>query len=338
MTPLSLSIVVPVYSGSNYLEDLVLEIDKVRHLFHKENYPITLAEAIFVIDDAIDNSASILEKLKVRHEWVKVVELSRNYGQHPATMAGLLHASGDWIITLDEDLQHHPKFIPRLLERCIMEQKDVIYANPIKNVHGSFIRDIGSKGFKWLLSKLTGDKNIKLFNSYRLIRGDIARAAAAVSINQTYFDLALSWFTQRITSLSLPLKDIRYETCKKSGYSLRSLISHSWRMIQTSNLKIMRVGAFVGFVSIIISFCVILYAMIMKLWFPESVGMEGWASIIVSILFLGGVIIFILGIMLDLLSVLLLRNHGKPTFFYIDRSSDKTLKDYFIARYANSNT
>ncbi len=332
METLSLSVVVPVYVGAHFLTDLISEIDKVRNQLSAEECPIRIVEAIFINDDAPDDSGLILESLKKQYEWVRVIDLSRNYGQHPATMAGILHASGDWIVTMDEDLQHHPKFIPDLLEKGIVEQKDIVYANPGKTVHGSFIRDYGSRLIKWLLSKLTAEPNIIFFNSFRLMRGDIARATASVSINQTYFDLALSWFTTRITTFKVPLKDGRFIQSQKSGYTLRSLLSHSWRMIQTSNLKIMRIGSLMGFFSMAVAVCVAIYVLILKLFFPEEIGLEGWASIIISVLFLGGMNAFIIGLVLDNQSIILMRNHGKPAFFYIDRSSDKILLDYFLSK------
>jgi polyisoprenyl-phosphate glycosyltransferase len=329
MNKLSLSIVIPVYSGAEYLTALAMEIEKVRNQYSRNNYPIQLIEAVFVNDSARDNSTEVLEDLKGKYNWIRVIELSRNFGQHPATMAGILHTAGNWIVTLDEDLQHHPKHIIHLLKKAILENKDIVYAHPEKAVHDSALRDFGSKGIKWFLAKLTSDPNIMLFNSFRLMRGDIARGAASVSMNQTYFDVALSWFTTRVTSVKMHMKDERYLKSKKSGYSFRSLLSHSLRMVQTSNMKMMRYGVLLGFLSLIIAAFFAIHTLVTKIYFPETIGAEGWASIMVSVLFLGGMNALIAGIILENLSVILMRNHGKPLFFTIDRSSDSILKDFF---------
>jgi len=329
MNNLSISVVVPVYSGAEYLEELVVEISNVRNKLIEDCYPIKLIEAIFVNDSAIDNSGEVLEIIAQKYDWIRTIELSRNYGQHPATMLGILHSSGDWIVTLDEDLQHHPKYIIKLLKEAIQKQKDVVYAHPEKPVHGSFMRDLGSRGIKWILAKLTSEPNIVLFNSYRMMRGDIARGAASVSMNQTYFDLALTWFTTKVTSLKLPLKDQRYLSSKKSGYSFHSLLSHSLRMIQTSNLKMMRYGLLLGIISILVAAFYAFHTLIMKLFYPETIGVQGWASLMIAILFLGGMSSLINGMVLENQSIMLMRSHGKPSFFVIDRSSDKILADFF---------
>ncbi|NND01630.1 MAG: glycosyltransferase, partial [Acidimicrobiia bacterium] len=87
-----LSVVVPVYSGEDHLVDLVSELDVVRKQWEAEEAPIRLGEVIFVDDASIDGSASVLAKIETEHPWIRVITLSRNFGQHPATVAGILHA------------------------------------------------------------------------------------------------------------------------------------------------------------------------------------------------------------------------------------------------------
>src|SRR6478735_3726841 len=107
-SPITLSVVVPVYSGADYLAALIAEIDRVRTGWSDSGAPLRLVEAILVDDAAVDSSPTIADRLASEKEWVTVIHLARNFGQHPATIAGILHTSGDWIITLDEDLQHPP--------------------------------------------------------------------------------------------------------------------------------------------------------------------------------------------------------------------------------------
>lgn len=329
MGEITLSIITPVYRGENTLEDLVIEIEKEKNKFEENNAPLRLVEVIFVDDGSRDNSNKILKKLEKKYDWVLVVGLSKNYGQHPATMAGILHSSGDWIATLDEDLQHHPKYLTQLLEEAVLKKKDIIYAHPDSPVHRSVIRDNGSKFYKWVISKISGNSNVRKFNSYRMMRGSIARATAAVSINQTYFDLALSWFTDRVGVISLPMIDYRYQENKSSGYSLHSLLSHARRMFLSSNFKILRTGAIFGFVAMSIAVIVAIYTLTIKVYYPETASTPGWASIMVSILFLGGMNAMLSGLVLEYLSMIILQIHGKPTFFEVDRSLDERLIEWF---------
>lgn len=133
--PVSVSIVVPVYSGEAYLGRLVEEITKLKTQWAEQNAPIMLAEAILVDDSAIDGSPSLIDRIADEYDWVVPLHLSRNYGQHPATAAGILHSVGNWVVTMDEDLQHPPGKIPDLLARAVAESADVVYAKPTAAVH-----------------------------------------------------------------------------------------------------------------------------------------------------------------------------------------------------------
>lgn len=324
-----LSTVTPVYQGSEYLENLIFELSKVKDELELMNAPIRILESIFVDDGSIDNSDMILDGLSKKYSWMSVITLSKNFGQHPATTAGILHTSGDWVVTLDEDLQHHPKFILTLLKSAVLNNSDIVYANPDQLVHESRFRDFSSRKFKTLISKLTRNPTIVMFNSFRLMRGSIARAAAAVSIDQTYFDIALGWFTNRISQISLPLKDDRFIKSKLSGYSLIKLLSHSRRLIQSSELKILRVGTILGFTTIIFGFIFVIWVFYMKLFYPELIGVQGWASVIVLVSILGGINAFLTGLVIEHISILLMQSHGKPKFFEVNRKHDNIILEWF---------
>ena len=332
MQLVTLSTVTPVYRGAETLRPLVVELDRYRKELTASTAPLRLIESIFVDDGSNDGSSIVLAELKEEYDWVHVITLSRNYGQHPATVAGILYSSGEWVATLDEDLQHHPKFLNELLYQAVIKNSDIVYANPIQAVHESVFRDMSSKRIKWIVAKLTKNKFMPLFNSYRMIRGNIARGAAAVSIDQTYFDVALSWFTTRISGVKLPLKDLRYVQSEKSGYSFWSLLSHARKLLLTSNVKFVRLGAVTGLVVMTLSIVSGITTIVIKLMYPELIKAEGWASVMIVTLFLGGLSAFLIGLVLENLSIILMQTHGKPKFFEVDRASDKELAEWFKAR------
>lgn len=330
MAHIHLSTVTPVYRGAETLRDLVRELERVRVEMNTDVSPIRLVQAIFVDDGSSDGSDEVLRSLAAEYDWVQVVTLSRNFGQHPATMAGILHAGGDWIATLDEDLQHHPRFLIELLKKAVEGDFDVVYAHPETSVHGWSYRDFSSRSYKWMMKILSGNAYISKFNSFRIMRASVAHAAAAVASHQTYFDIAVSWFTTRIESVTLPLKDLRYIQSGKSGYTFRSLLSHARRLLHSSEIKLLRFGSVVGFSAMLISLLVMLYTLYVKFFSPNYVDVPGWASIMVTMLFLGGLSLFLLGLILDYLTILRLHSLGKPTFFEIDRSSDTALKTWLL--------
>ncbi len=326
---ITISTITPVYRGAETVRELVEKIEIQRELLLNNNGPIRIIESIFVDDGSTDGSVLELERLEQEYSWVKVIYLSKNFGQHPATIAGILYSCGDWIITLDEDLQHRPEFILSMIKKAVNDNADILYANSDKNIHGSFFRDISSKFIKWFLSNLTGNKNMKYFNSFRLVRGSIARAASAVSIDKTYFDIALSWFTTKISNINLPLKDIRFIETGKSGYTIKSLFSHAGRLLQSSNVKFIRLGALIGFLAMAAGIIGSLIVLIQKMYYPELITSDGWSSLIIGILLLGGLNAFLIGLALEKISVILMQTHGKPKFFEVDRKSDLLLKIWF---------
>lgn len=182
-----ISIIIPVYSGEKYLLDLMDEINLLKVKWERNNAPLSIGEVIFVDDKSIDNSLLVLDRICTSFDWVTLITLSKNFGQHPATIAGILYSSGDWIVTLDEDLQHPPNKIEFLLISALSNNYDVVYGNSFIK-HNEIKRDFTSILFKKFMVFLTGDKNIRLYNSFRLIRGEIARSAASVCGHDTYFD------------------------------------------------------------------------------------------------------------------------------------------------------
>lgn len=325
---ITISLVIPVFSGEDTLEDLVSEIETEIIALATQRLPITIVETIFVVDDAKDNSFNVLQQLMANFPWITVLNLSNNFGQHPATIAGVLHTSGDWTVTMDEDLQHPPCEIITMLRKAIINELDIVYAQPLNTVHRKSYRDLASRAFKLLMRHMTGNDNLTNINSFRLVRGSIARAAAAVCSHETYFDIALMWFSERISAVPMMLEDKRFITNKKSGYTLRSLLSHARRMLITSRLYILRLATFSGGLMFIASITLAIFLTIRQILFPELVAVRGWTSLTVITLIIGGGIISLIGIALEYISILVQRANGRPVFFLVDRSCDKILLNH----------
>lgn len=327
---ITISTVTPVYRGEDYLVQLVEKVSLLRDQWKNEDAPIEIVESIFVDDGSVDNSAKVLEMLSEQYNWVRVITLSRNYGQHSATVAGVCHTHTDWVVTFDEDLQHDPLLISKLLQLAVRERLDVVYARPTSAVHGNSWRDRSSVFVKGLLSKITKTPQIKDFNSFRLIRGSVARAAASSSSSQTYFDIAISWFTKSYAVLKIDMKDSRYQESKKSGYGLFKLIRHARHLIVSSQVDIASVGLLTGCIAVAFGFVFGIIIIAQKIFFPSIFFQStGWASIMATVIFFCGIITAILCIALEYVNIVLLNQLGKPTFFVIDRSCDRIIRKWF---------
>lgn len=160
-----ISIVVPVYNSEKTLRQLCKKLKKVM-VYNEQDY-----EIILVNDDSKDSSARLMNQLSEESANITSIHLSQNYGQQNALLCGLRHSKGDYVVTIDDDLQFHPKDISKLLFK-IKEGYDVVYGVPRDKAHSRF-RNIGSK-FKELIFQLFLNKprNIVL-TSFRIINRSI---------------------------------------------------------------------------------------------------------------------------------------------------------------------
>lgn len=325
----TLATVIPVYRGAPYLPELVAQIERLRDRWRSEGAPVDLAECIFVDDGSVDDSAIVLRELADERPWVQVLTLSRNYGQHAATVAGICHSSSDWLVTMDEDLQHDPSTIEAMLRKAVEESADAVYARPSGEVHGGSWRDKASHGVKSLLARTSKLPAIRYFNSFRLLRGNIARAAASASSAQTYFDIAVSWFTNSYAYLAVEQTDQRVLSGKASGYSLRTLARHARHLIISSHVDIASKGIVLGLISTGVAVLAGLWVLWYRFFAVDVPEAAGWASLLTLVALLGGISIVLICICLEYINVLLLNQLGKPTFFAVRRESDAALREWF---------
>lgn len=318
----SIGLVVPVYAGESHLERLVARISAIRSGLEEARAIVRIEELILVDDGAIDGSPELIDRLAAQHPWIVALHMSRNFGQHAATVAGIMHSAADWIATLDEDLQHPPEQILALLGHAVGQGADVVYAKPKAAVHGTASRDFTSRTFKRAMSLLTGDPNLPNYNSFRMIRGPIARAAASVVGHDTYFDVCLSWFTLRTTTLPMVLTDERFQKEGRSGYTFAALVRHAGRMLLSSHLRVLRWAFVTGLTVVSLSAIAAIGLLVARLAAPETIHVPGWTSLALMITFFGGLNIFLVGILLQYVATLVLRAHGKPSYFLVDRSRD----------------
>jgi undecaprenyl-phosphate 4-deoxy-4-formamido-L-arabinose transferase len=191
-----LSVVVPVYRGASTLPTLIREIEPfTRETRSPSGRSFAVSEVILVHDCGPDTSDRVIEELAKKHAFVKPVWLTRNYGQHPATLAGMAGATGDWVVTMDEDGQQNPADIGLLLDAAAENNWQLVYAKPANKPPHGFIRNTLSVCAKRIARLLLGNAKIGWFNSFRLIDGEIARSLAAYCGSGVFLDVALFWIT-----------------------------------------------------------------------------------------------------------------------------------------------
>lgn len=307
---LTISIVIPVYRGEKSLEPL---LEEILPLTVEQRTPrgqsFVVREILLVHDCGPDRSDTVIERLAQMHEVVRPVWLSRNFGQHAATLAGIASATGHWIATLDEDGQQDPRDIAVMLDQAIAGNYQVVYAQPTNAPpHGS-VRNILSRTAKALGGQLLGSAKVSYFNSFRLIDGEIGRTLAAYCGHGIYLDVGLFWIAGQIGRAPVAL---RAERGRSTGYSYRKLFAHFWSMVLTTGTRPLRFITLTGLFSVSIAVVLMAYALVEKYY--NLVPVEGWTSLLVVIAFFSGCILIALGVIAEYLAMAMGIAMGRPLY------------------------
>ena len=315
--PHLISVVIPVYGGERTLAGVLAELAPLTELSHSaDGYPFRVTEVILAYDNGRDDSPRVIRELAQQYDFVRPVWLSKNFGQHAATLAGMASSGGEWIVTLDEDGQHDPAGIGILLDTAMREQVSVVYARPTNKASHGFLRNSASKGAKWFLTKLFAGSNAADYQSFRLILGSVGRSVAAYSGSGVYLDVAMGWVAGTVATAPVALRD---EGERQSGYSTRKLFAHFWRMVLSSGTRGLRIVSFLGIAFAILGVLVAIYIAVARLL--GNVDAEGWASIIVVVLLSAGAILFSLGIIAEYIGVSVNMAMGKPPYLIVSDPS-----------------
>lgn len=318
-----MAVVVPVYQGERTLEALV---DEVAPLVAGSVTPagrrFRVTELLLVHDGARDGSAAVMSALADRYPFVRLLWLSRNFGQHPATLAGMASTSASWVLTLDEDGQQDPRDVGRLLDDAIGHDAVLVYARPTEPPPHGALRNLASRAAKAISVTLLGSHGLGAFNSFRLIRGDVARGVAAYCGSNVFLDVALSWVVPGARHCPVTLRE---ERGRPSGYSYRRLLSHFWQLVITSGTRPLRLIALFG--ASFVAFGGAVSAWVVWGRLVHQVPVAGWTSIIIVICMFSGAILLALGIIAEYLGVAVSMAMGKPAYLVVSRPSRPTGRD-----------
>jgi glycosyltransferase involved in cell wall biosynthesis len=232
----SISVVVPCYRSAAVLPRLVARLTAVLPGIHPRH------EVILVVDST-DATWDAARALALEFPHVQAIRMARNYGQHNALIAGIRAASGERIITMDDDLQHPPEELPKLVA-ALTDDLDLVYAVPETEEHGP-LRNVTSWGAKNLvMGRTMGIPNADVLGALRIFRTYLRAGFDQVSGPHVSVDIVLSWTTTRVGSAVVRM-DRRAEG--RSGFTLRSLTKHAVNMILGYSTKPLRLVTYLGF-------------------------------------------------------------------------------------------
>lgn len=313
LTPHAISVVVPVYRGADTLPALVAEIQPLAEGFTTPGgRAARVGEVILVHDNGPDASDVVMRELEARYPFVRAIWLSRNFGQHAATLAGIASSGEEWVATVDEDGQYDPGQLGIMLDVALDQRASLVYAQPTNEAPHSAFRNATSRGSKRVVDLLSGSKEARRYHSFRLMLGETGRSVAAYAGQGVYLDVALGWVAGRIATAPIELRE---EGDRPSGYNLRRLLSHFWRLVLTSGTRGLRIvsvaGAIIAAAGVITAIVLVIRHIFGGSW-PQ-----GWASLIVTELVIGGIILLFLGVIAEYIGVAVNQAMGRPPYLII---------------------
>lgn len=278
----NISIVVPVFNAAPALIALQSEIDKVMT-------QLALPYKLVLVDDGSeDKSWEIIKDIKKNNPGkITAIKMAKNFGQHNAIFAGFRHCNSDYIITMDDDLQHPPDEIIKLIECIEKTGADMVYGIS-ENYKRSVKRKLWRWGFK-LSSRLTFSGSIE-GSSYRLLKRELVNKLILHTQEFVFMDELVNWYTSNISYVK-----VRHEPSRlaESRYPFTKLSKLYYNLVFGYNAFLLRLITFMGISSSVLSFLVGLFFVIKKIFFHVQVGFTG---IVVSITFTGGIILLSIGV------------------------------------------
>lgn len=280
-------------------------LNELKSTFHSEN-----SEFIFVDDHSSDGSWGELIELKQEFPSIKIIRLSKNVGQHLATVCGIQETSGKYVLTLDDDLIVKPQEFQKMLDYQKEKGFKVVYGEykSQNTLSTGFLK----KMYK-TLSKVEG-KNRGKGSSFRLIDGNLARTIARNHKSYVFIDELILWYTVEVGFIPV---EVNPNATSKTRYSTQALFSRTFDLIMYSTDFPLRIVTIIGLLMSSINFIIGVFILYKK--FVHKITEQGYASLIVSILFSTGLIILSIGIIAMYMRKLMRSQNNEPLFYISEK-------------------
>ena len=300
------SVVVPVFNAEATLRELAERIKAIFQVIDRSY------ELIFIDDESSDDSWQVLRQLKVAEpDTIKIIQLGRNFGQHNAIMCGFHFCRGEYVITLDDDLQNPPEEIPKLIEKMI-DGYAVVYGIYGKKAH-SPIKNFGSRMIGWYYRHVFKMNN--RISAFRLISSEIVVCIINYDKNFTYIDGLISWNTSSIGEATVK-HSARIKG--KSGYNISKILKLSFNMLTNFSAFPIRIVSFLGVIFSAYGFGLGIYFFIKT--FVTNIPVTGYASLMVAITIFSGVQLLTIGVIGEYIARVHMNINKKPQYVIKEKS------------------
>lgn len=296
------SFVIPCYKSALTLPTVVTEINDAM-----SEMPEYSHEIILVNDCSPDHTFAVITQLAQTYDNITGINLARNFGQHSALMAGISHATGDIIVCLDDDGQTPANQVGRLLQ-AIEEGHDAVYARYKHKKHNLF-RNFGSRMNDYMLRTMLNKPKDLYVSSYFAVKRFVADSMKEYSNAYPYVIGLVLRATKDIVNVDV---DHREREVGRSGYNFRKLVALWMNGFTAFSIKPLRIATFVGSVCAFIGFLYMLYVIIRH--FVVNTAPLGYSSLISVILFIGGMLMLMLGMVGEYVGRIYICINNSPQF------------------------
>jgi glycosyltransferase involved in cell wall biosynthesis len=296
----SLSVVIPVYNSEGSLADVIARLVPV---LRNESVPF---EILLVNDGSRDRSWDVIERLSRERPEVRGIDLARNYGQHNALLCGIRAARYAVVVTMDDDLQHPPEELPKLL-RELEAGADVVYGVAAHEPHG-FRRGAASRLTKWLLGRLTGGSGHGI-SAFRAFRTRLRDAFRDYRSPNAMIDVLLTWGTTRFASIPVTHHPRRVGA---SNYTFGRLVAHAVNLLTGYSTLPLQLASWVGFGCT--AFGLLVLAWVLGSYVVRGTTQPGFPFLASIITIFAGAQLFALGILGEYMARVHFRLMEKPPY------------------------
>lgn len=306
-TETQISVVVPVYRSAGTLTELVQRV--------ADSVGVKNLELILVDDSSGDGSWPTVLELSQKYDWVRGIRLGRNSGQHAALLAGVRAASNLLTVTIDDDLQHPPEEIPKLVETLQRTGADVVYGVPSDAAHAGW-----RKGSGWLVRKsmktVLGVKEVVDMSSFRIFRTDLRHAFDVRVGPGVSLDALLAWGASDFQTVTVEHNPRREG---KSHYSLRKLWRFSIDTITGYTTVPLHAVSALGFITAIIGIFLMIGFVLVP--FARGISIQGFPFLASTIILFSGIQLITLGVVSEYLAKMHFRIMNKPEYVVAEETS-----------------
>ena len=300
-----ISIIVPCFNEKENLSFLNQKLQEVFLNQPKEKYNFRI---VFINDGSSDDTLTEIKELKRQFTNIDFISFSRNFGHQQAIKAGIDHVNADATITMDADMQHPPHLIPELIKKW-EEGYAIVNSKRFDSKNQSFMKKFTSRSFYALLNKLSYVKIESGTADFRLLDKKVIEQLRNLNEQNLFFRGVIPWLGFNQYTINYYPDERKYG---KTKYTAKKMISLAITGITSFSIKPLRISIFVGLFLSVIAIVYMLYALYIGFFTDKAI--EGWTSVIVSVLFIGGLQLLMLGILGEYIGKIFIENKKRPNY------------------------